>query len=70
MRKYRVGLLTFSDGRRYQHEQLLPVNKDYQRRVKQAIEGTEEATVIEGQEIVWSNATARAEAEPDRAIGR
>ncbi|MGO9314799.1 MAG: L-fucose/L-arabinose isomerase family protein [Syntrophobacteraceae bacterium] len=62
MRKYRVGLLTFSDGRRYQHEQLLPTNKRYQQRVKEAIEGTEEATVIEGQEIVWSNETARAEA--------
>ncbi len=40
MRKHRVGLLTFSDGRQYQHEQLLPVNRDYQRRVLQAIEGT------------------------------
>lgn len=40
MRKYRVELLTFSDGRGYQYEQLLPINRDYQRRVKEAIEGT------------------------------
>lgn len=62
MRKYRVGLLTFSDGRRYQHDQLLPINRAYQRKVKEAIEGTEEATVIEGREIIWSNETARMEA--------
>ncbi|MGA2763067.1 MAG: L-fucose/L-arabinose isomerase family protein [Spirochaetia bacterium] len=62
MRKYRVGVLTFSDGRRYQHEQLLPTNREYQRRVTKAIEGTGEAEVIEGREIIWSNATARAEA--------
>jgi len=63
MRKFRVGLLTFSDGRRYQHEQLLPTNREYQRRVKQAIEGTGEAEVIEGREIVWNNRVAHAEAD-------
>lgn len=62
MRKYRVGVLTFSDGRRYQHEQLLPTNREYQRRVVQAIEGTGQAEVIEGREIVWNNKTAQAEA--------
>jgi L-fucose/D-arabinose isomerase len=63
MRKFRVGLLTFSDGRRYQHEQLLPTNREYQRRVKEAIEGTGEAEVIEGREIVWSNRVAHVEAD-------
>ena len=59
MRKYRVGVLTFSDGRRYQHEQLLPTNRRYQHRVVEAIEGTGEAEVIEGREIVWNNRTAQ-----------
>ncbi len=62
MRKYRVELLTFSDGRGYQYEQLLPINRDYQRRVKEAIEGTGETTVIEGREIIGNNATPRVEA--------
>ncbi len=62
MRKYRVGLLTFSDGRQYQHEQLLPVNRDYQRRVLQAIEGTGVVTVIEGRQIIWNNKIANEEA--------
>ena len=62
MRKYRVGLLTFSDGRKYQHEQLLPVNRDYQQRVKEAIEGTGEAEVTAGRQIIWNNRAANEEA--------
>ncbi len=57
-----MGLMTFSDGRRYQHDQLLPTNREYHRRVKEAIEGTGEAEVVEGREIVWSNAVAQTEA--------
>jgi L-fucose/D-arabinose isomerase len=62
MRKYKVGLLTFSDGRHYQHEQLLSVNKDYQRRVRQAVEGTGEVEVTEGRQIIWNNRIAHEEA--------
>ena len=63
MRKFRVGLITFSDGRRYQHEQLLSTNENYQKRVKNALEASGEIEVFEGRQIVWSNVTANAEAE-------
>lgn len=62
MRKFRVGLLTFSDGREYLHRQHLETNRGYQRRVKERIEATGEAEVIDGREVVWTNETARQEA--------
>ncbi len=62
MRKFKVGLLTFSDGREYQHEQLLPTNKNYHQRVREAMEATGEVEVVAGREIIWSNRTANAEA--------
>lgn len=63
MRKFKVGLITFSDGRRYQHEQLLSTNKEYQERVRNALEATGEVEVVAGREIVWTNQIANAEAE-------
>ena len=69
MRKYRVGVLTFSDGRKYQHEQLLPTNRDYQQRVKKAIEGTGEVEVIEGREIIWRQCHGTGRGQPHLGSG-
>ena len=62
MRKFRVGLLTFSDGREYLHKAHLATNLRYQNRVKTEIEATGEAQVIDGQAVVWDSVTARQEA--------
>jgi L-fucose/D-arabinose isomerase len=53
VRAPRVGLLTFSDGRRHIHEDLLELNRGYQERAAAALraEGFE---VVEGEEIVWT----------------
>ncbi len=38
MRKIKVGILTFSDGRKYIHEDLLATNQRYQDRLAKALE--------------------------------
>ena len=53
--KIKVGILTFSDGREYIHQDLLPINQKYQRELKQVLEETGEVEVIEGSEIIGSN---------------
>lgn len=63
MRKYRVGILTFSDERPYLHKWHLETNSRYQARLKRALEATGEVEVCEGKEIIGSATTARAEAE-------
>ena len=63
MRKFRVGLLTFSDGREYLHKAHLATNLRHQNREKTEIEATGEAQVIDGQAVIWDSATARQEVE-------
>ncbi len=60
--KTRVGLLTFSDGRKYIHEDLLEVNWRYQKEVVAALERTGEVEVVAGRDIVWTPELARNEA--------
>lgn len=61
MRKTKVGILTFSDGREYIHKSLEGLNRKYQERLAAALEkaGVE---VVQGREIVWNNVTANREA--------
>lgn len=63
MRKTRVGILTFSDGREYIHNSLVELNTRYQNALAQALEATGEVEVVAGRQIVWSNHVAREEAE-------
>ena len=63
MRKRKVGVLTFSDGRKYIHEDLLATNERYQNRLVQALEATGEVEVVAGQEIVWTPKIAQREAQ-------
>ena len=62
MRKTRVGILTFSDGRPYIHQNLLPLNRRYQEGLRQALEATGEIEVVAGQEIIWNSQVAQQEA--------
>ena len=38
MRKRKVGLLTFSDGRKFAHEMLRDMNLDFQNKFRQRLE--------------------------------
>ncbi|TWU21379.1 L-fucose/L-arabinose isomerase family protein [Bythopirellula polymerisocia] len=61
MNKVKVGILTFSDGREYIHEQLISVNEKYQRAVATALEATGQFEVVEGRQVIWSPQSAREE---------
>ena len=61
--KRKVGVLTFSDGRKYIHEDLLATNERYQKRLVEALEATGEIEVVAGEEIVWTPKIARREAQ-------
>lgn len=61
MRKRKVGILTFSDGRKYIHEDLLEVNQRYQKRLADALMGTGEVEVVAGEDIIWTPELAQQE---------
>lgn len=69
MNKFRVGILTFSDGRKYIHDDLLETNQRYQDRLTRALEATGEVDVVAGREIVWTPRIAQAEARRLAAEG-
>ncbi|WP_404980605.1 L-fucose/L-arabinose isomerase family protein [Carboxydichorda subterranea] len=56
----KLGILTFSDGRRYAHERLIEENKAFERRLRGALEGAG-VEVVTG-ELVWTNQLAAQEA--------
>jgi L-fucose isomerase len=58
----KIGIVTFSDGRRYVHEPLVAENRSFQERLVRAlVRGGHE--VVAAEEIVWSNELARQEGE-------
>jgi L-fucose isomerase len=61
MRKTKVGILTFSDGRKYIHESLVNLNQRYQDELARALEATGEVEVIAGRQIIWNQQVAQAE---------
>lgn len=67
--KRKVGILTFSDGRKYIHEDLLAVNQRYQDSLKAALEATGEVEVVAGEEIIWTAELAQKEARRLAAEG-
>lgn len=69
MQKAKIGILTFSDGRKYIHEDLLETNLRYQARLKQALEATGEVEVVAGTEIIWTPKIARREGQRLAAEG-
>jgi len=69
MRKPKVAVLTFSDGRKYIHESLLPLNRRYQDGLVQALEATGQVEVVAGQEIIWNSRLACREGQRLAAAG-
>ncbi len=61
MEKVKVGILTFSDGRKYIHEDLLELNLRYQRKLAMALEKTDLVEVVQGENVIWNNHIAAAE---------
>jgi len=59
--KRKVGILTFSDGRKYIHEDLLETNVRYQNSLVKALEATGEIEPIAGTEIIWTPKQAQQE---------
>ena len=62
MKKFRVGLLTMSDGRPYLHQTQFEMNMRYQNDIKEALEATGLVEVVAGTAPVNSNAAAKEEA--------
>ena len=69
MRKRKVGLLTFSDGRKFAHEMLREMNLDFQNRFRARLEATGEYEVVAGEEIVWRPEVAKSEGRRLAAAG-
>ena len=61
MQKRKVGLLTFSDGRKFAHELQKEMNWDFQNKFRARLEATGEYEVVAGEEIVWHPSVAKRE---------
>ncbi|HCZ06988.1 MAG TPA: fucose isomerase [Thermotogae bacterium] len=59
MKKYRVGVITFSDGREFVHRDLLETNKKFEDRLVKTLEDTGEIEVVRASEIVWKPSLAK-----------
>ena len=63
MEKIKVGILTFSDGRRHIHEDLKETNQRYQMQLATDLEATGEVEVVQGREIINTSRIAQTEAK-------
>ncbi len=61
MRKRKIGLLTFSDGRKYVHDMVREMNLEFQNKLRARLEATGEYEVVAGGEIVWHPEVAKRE---------
>ena len=62
MKKFKVGLLTMSDGRPYLHNLQYDMNMGYQKQIRERLEATGLVEVVEGSAPVNSNTAAKEEA--------
>lgn len=69
MSKFKVGILTISDGRKYIHDDLLATNQRYQERLARALEASGEVEVVAGAEIIWTPRIAQREGQRLAAAG-
>lgn len=69
MKKIKVGILTFSDGRKYIHDDLLETNQRYQDQLEKALTETGQVEVYSGNEIVWAPDIARIESKRLESAG-
>lgn len=69
MKKYKVGLLTMSDGRPFLHETQFEMNMRYQNDIRQALEDTGLVEVIAGSAPINTSETAKREARRLKEAG-
>ncbi len=69
MKKIKVGILTFSDGRKYIHDDLLATNQRYQDQLEKALCRTGQVEVFAGNEIIWNPEVARIESQRLGSLG-
>ncbi len=62
MKRIKVGIMTFSDGRSNVNEDLMEINKKFQSNLSRTLESTGEIEVIEADEIVSKASLAKKEA--------
>lgn len=68
-RKIKVGILTFSDGREYIHEDLLAVNWQYQNELSDSLSASGDIEIVAGTEIIGNNKVAKEQAQRLQAAG-
>lgn len=68
MRKPKIGVLTFSDGREFIHRTLVEMNQMFQRKLRQRLEAAG-YEVVAGRDIIWTNHLAVQEAKRLTAEG-
>lgn len=61
METRQVGILTFSDGRRSVHDELLELNQGFEERLAKRLGRTGEVKILRGKEIIWTPELAREE---------
>jgi L-fucose isomerase len=69
MKRIKVGILTFSDGRDYIHQELLETNWRYQRGLMKALDATGEVEVVAGEAIISNSEVAQQEGRRLAAAG-
>jgi L-fucose isomerase len=69
MKKAKIGVLTFSDGREFVHESTKDMNMGFQNRLRRKLEASKEFDVVAGEEIIWHPRVAKEEAQRLRREG-
>lgn len=68
-KKRKLGILTFSDGRKRVHKEFLDVNQRFLDRLVEALKGTEELELVVGSEIIHTASQAKTQAEALKCAG-
>lgn len=61
MKKRKVGLLTFSDGRKFAHDLQRATNLEFHNKFRARLQATGEYDVVAGEELVWHPEVAKRE---------
>src|SRR4051794_2921480 len=68
MNKRKIGILTFSDGRDFAHKLQYDMNMQFQERLVNALEATDEVEAVPC-ELIWTTELARSEGRKLRDVG-
>jgi len=69
MSKRKLGILTFSDGRKQVHEELININQKFLNHLVKTLEKTRELELVVGSEIIYTPTQAKAQAEALKCAG-